>query len=55
VPVATCLACRELVSVHRDDEGRITQLRCHAAGDGQHPDQPPHPFGLLGPIGPWRW
>lgn len=55
VPVATCLACPELVAVDSDEHERVTELRCRAAGEGQRPDQPPHPFGLLGPIGPWRW
>jgi hypothetical protein len=54
VPVRTCLTCRQLLEVRRDEDDRIVELRCRAAGDGRVPDQQPHPFGLLGPIGPWR-
>lgn len=55
VPVEMCLACPELLAVHRDADDRVVEVRCRMAGEGQQPDQSPHPFGLLGPIGPWRW
>ncbi len=54
VPVRTCLTCRQLLELRRDDDDQIVELRCRSAGEGQLPEQPPHPFGLLGPIGPWR-
>jgi hypothetical protein len=54
VPVRTCLACRQLLEVHRAEDDRILEIRCRAAGAGEIPEQQPHPYGLLGPIGPWR-
>lgn len=55
VPVRTCLACRQLLDVVRDEDEDIVEVRCRAAGEGRYPEDSPHPFGLLGPIGPWRW
>ncbi|MFP4311867.1 MAG: hypothetical protein ACLFS9_07800, partial [Nitriliruptoraceae bacterium] len=54
VPVTSCLACRQLLEVVRDEEGDPVQIRCRAADDVDGPGPPAHPFALLGPLGPWR-
>lgn len=54
VPVRSCLTCRQLLEVVRDEDDQISEIRCRAVGEAQAPETTPHPYGLLGPIGPWR-